>query len=208
MTDLFRDARSQHLLDQEHSKRRSRFFAKLKGKKQAQNQWSVEDHQDYLTCGYSDKQQEFGIFKRKYLTCPAFWALSGSAVKVLLMCFNEISWLKPKKATVKAKGGRKKITLPREPSAFNLPLSRLEAVGISRSSALRAFQELIKLGFITILEKKSGHPTIYQLSQQCLGLSSIEVAEILGGVKMIPPRERSQAVCGDSDRRKLSVVAV
>ena len=210
--DLFEQARRDHLSDQEHSERRKRFFAKLgqdKSKALSQNDWSVRDHQDYLVCGYSDKQQDFGIFKRKYLCCPAFWALSGTSTKVLLMAFNEVFWLKPKQKTIKARAGkgRKQIKLPRLPSAFILPLSRLEAVGVSRRTSIRAFKELVKLGFIEILEKVHGKPTVYKLLEVCLSLSSIVVEAILGSAKMASPKKRSKAVSEDSERRKLSIVA-
>lgn len=212
--DIFEQARRDFLTDQEHAERRQRYFAKLgkdKSKAISQNDWSIQDHQDYLVCGYSDGQADFGIFKRKLLCCPAFWSLSGSAVKVLLMCCNEVYWNKPKKKTIRAKAGgrgQKQIKLPRQSTTFILPLNRLEAVGISRRTGIRAMKDLLKLGFVEILEKVHGKPTIYQLSEVCLSLSSIEVEAITGSAKMASPKKRSQAICEDTNRQRLSIVAI
>lgn len=208
--DMFSECRRELSLDIEQATRRRRLYQKFgKSKKQAMqsNTWSVQDHQDFLVCGYSDKQKRFCILPRAVVTSPAFWGLKNSTVKALVMAYNEVSWVRPKKVTIKARAGGKgsrTITLPPEPQPFCLPIARLEAVGISKASALRAIPELVKFGFIQVMDTDPGKPTIYAISTDYLKWSSQEV----GSIKMIPPSEREKPVCGDSETGKAFAVAV
>lgn len=208
--DLFRESRREMLLQMEQSERRRRLYKKFgadKKKSLTQNTWSVEDHRDYLMIGYSDKQLNWRVMERRMLTFPAFWELSGIETKVLLMCCNEVSWKPAKKKQVKAKAGNgrcRTIELPREPMAFYLPLSRLEAVGISRKAAKSALKRLQELGFIKKIELSAGMPTLYELSDRYQELSSQE----LGGVKKNPPSEREKTVSGDSEHSKPFIRAI
>lgn len=208
--DLFNDSRRELLLEMEHSKRRRRLYKKFgadKKKSLSQNTWSVEDHRDFLMCGYTDKQLEWRVIQRRIIASPAFWSLSGTETKVLLMCCNEVDWKKAKKRKVQAKAGNGKcrtIELPREPMEFSIPINRLEAVGISRSSAIRAMDRLQKLGFIKKIAAPAGLPTIYELSEEYQGLSSQEI----GGVKNTPPPEREKPFSGNTQHRKPFIRAI
>lgn len=208
--DLFSESRRGMQLDLEQTTRRRRLYQKFgqdKRKAMQSNSWSVQDHQDFLMCGYSDKQKRFCILPRAVVTSPAFWGLKNSTVKALIMAYNEVSWVRPKKVTIKARAGgsgHRKITLPPEPQPFYLPIARLQAVGISRASALRAIPELIHFGFITKMDNEPGKPTIYAISTDYLKWSSQEV----GSSKMIPPGEREKPVCGDSKTGKAFSIAV
>lgn len=207
--DLFDESRRDLSIEMERAERRRRLhqkFEKKKNKKKAieANTWSVEDHRDYLMQGYTDKQENFAIFQRKMLCYPAFWSLTGTETKVLLLCCNEVSWKEAKKIEIKAKagnGGCRKIELPREPWPFTIPLARLEAAGVSRKAAKLALKKLQDLGFIKKLKEETGKPSVYELSEGYQRLSSAE----LGGVKYNPPIEREKPVSQERNRRKPSI---
>lgn len=208
--DMFSECRRELSLDIEQATRRRRLYQKFgKSKKQAMqsNTWSVQDHQDFLVCGYSDKQKRFCILPRAVVTSPAFWVLRNSTVKALIMAYNEVSWLRPKKVSIKARAGGKglrSISLPPEPKPFYLPIARLQAVGVSRASALRAIPELIHYGFIQKMDTEPGKPTVYAISSDYLKWSSQEV----GGIKIIPPSQRGMDVSEDSKTGRVIAVAV
>ena len=209
--DLFEESRRDLSIEMEQAERRRRIYKKFgKDKKAAieANTWSVEDHRDYLMQGYTDKQENFAIFQRKMLCYPAFWSLTGTEAKVLLMCCNEVSWKKAKKIEIKAKagnGGCRKVELPREPWPFELPLARLEAVGVSRKAAKLALKKLQEVGFIEKIPTSShGKPSTYMLSNGYQRLSSAEI----GGVNITPPSERKKPVSQERNRRKTSIRVV
>lgn len=200
--DLFVNSRREMKLDLEISERRRRLYDKFKKGKQktlTENTWSVEDHRDYLMVGYSDAQLRFGIIPRRMLCFPAFWELSGLETKVLLMACNETGWTKPVGKVIK---GRKYKT-PRQPMPFILPLARLEAVGISRRSAIRALEVLQRLGFLEEIASETGKPTAYCLSDRFMDICSSEI----GDAKMTPPVQREKPVSGDTHIGKVNRIA-
>lgn len=208
--DMFLECRKELSLDLEQTTRRRRLYQKFgKSKKQAlsHNTWSVEDHRDFLMCGYSDKQKRFCILPRAIITSPAFWGLKNSTVKTLIMAYNEVSWLRPKKISIKARAGGKGLrsfSLPPEPQAFCLPIARIEAVGLSRPSAIVALQELTQYGFIQVVEHEPGKPTVYAICNDYLKWSSQEV----GSKVFLPPSEREKTLCADSETGRVIAVAI
>lgn len=190
--DLFEHCRQELALDMEQAIRRRRLYRKFgsnKKAKLAENTWSIEDHRDYLMCGYSDKELNHRLIDRHVIASPAFWSLNGMESKVLIMCFSETYWVKVKKSKAQARAGGKngrKIPDVYEPKVFTLPLTRLEAVGISRRSGIRSLKTLERLGFIDVVERLTGKPTIYRLSSDYRSLPS----DVFGGAKNTPPSQR------------------
>ncbi len=208
--DLFASCRREMQLDLERSTRRRRLYAKFgqdKRRAMQSNSWSVQDHQDFLMCGYSDKQKRFCILPRAVVTSPAFWTLKNSAVKTLIMSYNETDWNKPKKVSIKARAGGKgarTIALPAEPKPFILPIGRLQAVGVSRAAATTSLAELESLGFIEVLDRTAGKPVVYRVSEDYQKRGSVE----LGILKNSIPSEREKPFSGDSETGKAFAVAV
>lgn len=150
-----------------------------------EGRWSVQDHEDYLLTGYSDRQLDFCLLPRKMVCCAAFLALTGSATKILLMAVNEVSWTKKK---ARRENGRK-VEACSVAKPFFLPFGRLEAAGLARATISRGIKELILLGFIGIRKQTSGKPTLYELSDEYQQLNTDIVAKLTGS-KMSIDKDR------------------
>jgi len=174
MADLFQEAKRDYLLDQE----RSRAEARISETIEKNQDWTVDQHRDFLIVGnHSDKHENFPILQRKVITNPAFLALSPIATKMLLLCYHSTYWIPP---TTDKRHINKHVPFePGQPKPFKLSYDRVRAAGISSHQSIRkGFLELEALGFIELESQNFGAANVYIISNKYDSLTEHDVKRI------------------------------
>lgn len=175
-SDLFDNAKDEFIQDQEDI-RRDRLIAEAMT---SDDGWSTDKHRAYILRPRSKSAKNYPLIQRRLVINPAFLALSGAAVKLLILCHEAVWWddNQPKRTTKRKYGGGK-------PGSFEMSYGRAIAAGVAASSATvsKAFKELIAFKFISKGQPKLGTPNTYRLAMGYRKISEKKALEISESLK-------------------------
>jgi hypothetical protein len=186
--DLFKEK----LSELEADKHRDQLLEKRhRDRGKTKKRLSPKDYEDSLN-SFTDGELGWKFFfTRQTMICPAFRALSGNAVKILMAMWSQTKFESSGKD--KRISGRLRVA-ELKPKNFFCPFNFLRCFGLSNSQTIkRGIRELELLGFVIVVKKGNyNSPSEFKHSTRYLKLTSEQVRNIKNKLKELNSRVENQ----------------